>query len=246
MRSQWGSGGVTVGDVVRFEGGDYQSRLGHTWAKGRLKRGDLAVVMQHGGDHFFYYVLLDHSPVKKHENGVLVDALRLEPITKPFGSYTTGRTIFRMTTEQMEKVAAGEDFTIPVPDDYEPATARPEDFLIWWTDFSSCQVAEAMGAPLRRWPAYLERLWEERRGVGSDGTFILWSDPETGWEDGFADRLRDKGHEINTPGNPLRDAIMGVGVGITWGGIVIKASDVGEVLGLPGFLTTTSFEVITR
>lgn len=246
MYNRWGSGGVEMGDVVRLEGGDYQSRLGHTWAKGRLKRGDLAVVMRHSGDHFFDYMLLDHCPVKQHENGVLVDAIRLDPVTKRFGSYTIGRTVFRLTTDQMAMVIAGESFTIPVPENYEPSQARPEDFLIWWTDLSSCQVAEAMGAPLRRWPAYLKRLWEQRRGIGSDDAFMLWSDPEMGWDDAFADSLRDKGHEINIPGNPLRDAIMGLGVGITWGGIVIRASDAGEVLGLPGFLTTTSFDIVAR
>lgn len=246
MRNQWGGGGVEVGDVVRLEGGDYQSRLGYTWAKGRLKRGDLAVVMRHAGDHFFYYMLLDHAPVKQHEGGVLVDAIRIEPVTTRFGSYTIGRTIMRLTTEQLAMVIAGEGFTIPVPENYDPSEPRAEDFLIWWTDFSSCQVAEAMGAPLRRWPAYLKRLWESRRGIGANDTFILWSDPETGWDDGFAASLRDKGHEINTPDNPLRDAIMGVGVGITWGGIVIRASDADEVLGLPGFLTTTSFDLVAR
>lgn len=119
---EWRSGGVDAGDLVRLEG-EFESRLGNGWARGRLRHGDLVVAVQHAGDSFFTYMLLDVSRAS-------VDGqprLRIEPVPAPFGAYTMGRTVGRLTRAEMVEIQAGDGVTIEVPDEYEkPASADEE------------------------------------------------------------------------------------------------------------------------
>lgn len=127
MRSKWRADGVDSGDMVRLDDGEFEGRLGHGWARGRLKHGDVLIAVEHGGDCFFYYQLVDASKVMRDG----VETLRLEPVGKPFGAYTLGRAIGNAGEGVLEQVLAGEDVSIPVPELYEtPAsTAQSEKFV---------------------------------------------------------------------------------------------------------------------
>lgn len=115
MRSKWRANGVEAGDIVRLDDGEFESRLGHGWARGRLKHGDVLIALEHGGDCFFYYQLVDASKVT-HEGK---ETLRLEPIGKPIGAYTLGRPIGSIEMEVLAEIERGEDVSIAVPELYE-------------------------------------------------------------------------------------------------------------------------------
>ena len=57
-REKWRGDGVALGTVFRLRPSDLD-RVGHCWMNGRLREGDLAMPVEHSGDCFFYYELLE-------------------------------------------------------------------------------------------------------------------------------------------------------------------------------------------
>jgi hypothetical protein len=128
MRSKWRANGVEAGDMIRLDNGDFEGRLGHGWARGRLKHGDVLIALEHGGDCFFHYQLVDASKVIVDG----VETLRLEPVGRPIGAYTLGRPIGNVGAEVLEMIEGGaEDVSIPVPDLYDTpqSTEESETFV---------------------------------------------------------------------------------------------------------------------
>jgi hypothetical protein len=105
---EWGTSGLSTGDLLRLDDGPFEHRLGHTWARGRLKQGDLIVAVQHAGDHFFNFLLL--------EQRIGSQDMTLEAIGKPFGAYVMGRIVGGISKEEVEALLAGDEITIPVPE----------------------------------------------------------------------------------------------------------------------------------
>lgn len=109
------TGGIETGDIVRLDTGDFEGRLGHCWARGRLKQGDLIVAVQHAGDYFFDYLLVDHTAVV--DGGK--PTLRLSPVPLTFGAYTLGRVVGRLGDDDLQALLATKVVVIPVPETYE-------------------------------------------------------------------------------------------------------------------------------
>ena len=99
---EWRTGGVDEGDIVLVEG-DFESRLGHSWVRGRLKQGDYLVAVRHAGDCFFDYLLLHTSAFRRDGENYL----SYDPILKAFGAYTLGRVVGRVTPERLDNLKAG-------------------------------------------------------------------------------------------------------------------------------------------
>jgi len=114
----WRDGGVDIGDLFVLNG-EFEHRLGHGWARGRLKQGDVLVAIRHSGDCFHDYLLLDPSKIVSGGKTML----RLVPVATPFGSYTLGDPIGTLPQRQLGLALAGEEFMIDIPDAMpEPAS----------------------------------------------------------------------------------------------------------------------------
>lgn len=106
----WRDGGVDVGDIFVLDG-PFEHRLGHGWAKGRLKQGDILVAISHSGDCFHDYLLLDATRGTQHGKPTLF----LKPISTPFGAYALGKPVAHLQMKDLGLAMAGEDLTIPMP-----------------------------------------------------------------------------------------------------------------------------------
>ena len=111
----WRTGGFEVGDLIRLDNGEFEDRLGHCWARGRLKEGDLLVVTEHSGDFFFDHMLLEHSRMTLEG----APMLRVQPITAPIGAYALGRHVGSVSREDLTRLLAGETLSIAMPKAYE-------------------------------------------------------------------------------------------------------------------------------
>lgn len=57
MSMSWG-GSAEIGGIYRIRPEDHQ-RVGHCWMKGRLKDDDLCLCVEHSGDSFYTYMLME-------------------------------------------------------------------------------------------------------------------------------------------------------------------------------------------
>lgn len=62
MRDQWRTGVFYPGMLVELSEKD-NARLGNVWMKGRVRNGDLAIVVEHAGDCFWTMQLVRHDSV---------------------------------------------------------------------------------------------------------------------------------------------------------------------------------------
>lgn len=100
----WRDGGAYPGLIVQIRPQDFD-RVGNFWMKGRLLDGDLAMVVQHSGDCFWTYQLVENHTVNgsTHKRGY-----RLLPKSE-FGAYVLGEKYkFQPTTREMHLLMAGE------------------------------------------------------------------------------------------------------------------------------------------
>jgi hypothetical protein len=126
----WGTNGIDVGDMVRLDDGEFEHRISSSsWAKGRLRAGDVLVATRHSGDCFFDWLLVRASP------DVLRDArtLHLEPVTAPIGAYTLGRAIGTMSPELLAALMSGGSVTIDMPGGYETPRRTHEEEVPFMT-----------------------------------------------------------------------------------------------------------------
>lgn len=109
--NNWRDGGVDIGDM-RVLNGAFEDRLGHCWARGRLKQGDILVAIRHSGDCFHDYLLLEPSVGSIDGKPTLF----LRPIPVPFGAYTLGEPIGALNMMELGLAMAGKEFSIPLPE----------------------------------------------------------------------------------------------------------------------------------
>lgn len=158
----WGTNGIDVGDMVRLDDGEFEHRISSaSWAKGRLRAGDVLVATRHSGDCFFDWLLVRASP------NALRDAttLHLDPVTAPIGAYTLGRGIGTLSPELLAALICGESVTIDMPSGYE-TPRRTDQEEVRFTTFGD------LGGLIARMPKdMLERPVElaDDSGVCGDG-----------------------------------------------------------------------------
>lgn len=105
---RWRSGGIEALDVVRVEG-DFDGRISSSsFMRGRLREGDLLVSTGKAGDCFHYYMLL-------HALRTTDGRWSVELVPAPFGAYTLGRHVGKVTPAQMEDLQQGECLTLDLP-----------------------------------------------------------------------------------------------------------------------------------
>lgn len=116
MSDNWRTDGHYPGLIVSIDETDF-SRVGNCWMNGRLKKGDLAMVLSHSGDCFFDYALVatkfwindgkEYRPDLPMRHGY-----RLIQESK-FGAYTLGTTYkYQPTTREYHLLMAGETTTM--------------------------------------------------------------------------------------------------------------------------------------
>lgn len=110
----WRTGGIEIGDLIRIDTGEFEGRLGYGWARGRLKHGDILLAIEHSGDCFFNYILIDHNEMTLEGKSML----RLTPVPVPFGAYTLGRVLGSVGFEGMMRLKGGQEVSIDMPDNY--------------------------------------------------------------------------------------------------------------------------------
>lgn len=100
----WRAGGAFHGQIVHIQQQDFD-RVGNCWMKGRLLEGDLAMVIQHSGDCFWTYQLVEHHTVN---GSTRKRGYRLIPESS-FGAYVLGTPYeYQPTTREMHLLMAGE------------------------------------------------------------------------------------------------------------------------------------------
>jgi hypothetical protein len=105
--------GAHVGQVVALSARD-NARIGHCWMRGRLRDGDLAIVVRHSGDGFWTYRLLEGGAhcTNGHTPGVAAYSVCRG---SDFGAYVCGiPTELQPTERQMHLLLAGESVSIGV------------------------------------------------------------------------------------------------------------------------------------
>lgn len=107
-------------------------------------------------------------------------------------------------------------------------------YAIWWTDQVSCELAEAMGAPLDEWPPYLMAQWRAR--LGRNGRGRLWVDCDIDWGTGPMMIIADR-KWVEFEDHPVGKALAEGACGSTWAGIVVRFEDVHHCLVMPGVVT---------
>jgi len=125
-RADW-RGALGDGLIVRLdEPQGFEHRLGHTWAQGRLREGDLLLCLGQSGDCFHDWLLLDHSVGTKPEpNGGPTPTLFLRTVPAPLGAYTMGRAVHRLTAGQLRELIDDGQLQIPLPAEYETPATQP-------------------------------------------------------------------------------------------------------------------------
>lgn len=120
IMDNWRTGGIDIGDMRRLTG-EFESRLGHSWVRGRLKHGDILVAIAHSGDCFHDYLLLNHSRVTRAG----AKQLYLDPVPHSFGAYTLGEPMGRLGSKQLDLIMTGQDIMIDVPADMPELPVDP-------------------------------------------------------------------------------------------------------------------------
>jgi len=125
-RADW-RGALGDGLIVRLdEPYGFEHRLGHTWARGRLREGDLLLCLEQAGDCFHNWLLLDHSVGTAHgPDGERTPTLFLRTVPAPLGAYTMGRAIHRLTDDQLQELVDDGQLQIPLPAEYHTPAAQP-------------------------------------------------------------------------------------------------------------------------
>lgn len=122
-RADW-RGALGEGLIVRLdEPHGFEHRLGHTWARGRLREGDLLLCLEQSGDCFHDWLLLDHSVGTA--GGERVPTLFLRTVPAPLGAYTMGRAVHRLTADQLRELIDDGQLQIPLPAEYETPATQP-------------------------------------------------------------------------------------------------------------------------
>jgi len=116
IEDRWNTNRVSVGDVMRLDEPGFDARIGHCWAKGRLKQGDLIVAVAHSGDGFFDYVLVHELP--------FLGCMTLEPVGKPFGAYTIGRKVASLSQSDADGIRKG----VPAAVEYDESFGYKDPF----------------------------------------------------------------------------------------------------------------------
>lgn len=104
---------------------------------------------------------------------------------------------------------------------------------VWWTDQHAAELTAALmpvSGTFASWPDYLQVEFASR--LGRDGRGRLWVNPSLG--------AVDMGAAFATDKPRFRK------LGEHWGGIAINRRDIHHVLSLPGFVTDTEGNWITR
>lgn len=105
---EWRDGGVNIGDIHELEEG-FESRLGHSWAQGRLKVGDHMLALRHTGDCFFEWMLLNAAPFTLLDE----EYMRYDPVPKAFGAYVTGKLVGKFTNREIMMANSGMVIELP-------------------------------------------------------------------------------------------------------------------------------------
>lgn len=85
----WSTGGVRAGQVFTVTAAD-NGRIGHCWMAGRLRDGDLVMAVQHSGDGFWDYVLLDRGFLMSRGAGRSTAQGTQAILNSRFGAYVLG------------------------------------------------------------------------------------------------------------------------------------------------------------
>ena len=94
--------GNTIGALYRVRDDSENSRVGHCWMAGRLRKGDLLLCIEHSGDCFNNYVLCE-----LHTN-----AIRALHGSK-FGAYVFGDPLVEeLTAREFHLLMAGESVAL--------------------------------------------------------------------------------------------------------------------------------------
>jgi len=122
-RADW-RGALGEGLIVRLdEPHGFEHRLGHTWARGRLREGDLLLCLEQSGDCFHDWLLLDHSVGTAGDERE--PTLFLRTVPAPLGAYTMGRAVHRLTADQLRELIDDGQLQIPLPAEYETPATQP-------------------------------------------------------------------------------------------------------------------------
>ncbi len=93
----WG-GGASIGQLYQFKDEHDLKRMGSCWMAGRVRIGDVALCLQHSGDCFHTYILME-----RYANG-----LKGIPGAR-FGACTFGEQLMpRLSERAFHLLAAGE------------------------------------------------------------------------------------------------------------------------------------------
>jgi hypothetical protein len=126
VRADW-RGALGDGLIVRLDDPHgFEHRLGHTWARGRLREGDLLLCLEQAGDCFHNWLLLDHrTGTMSGPDGERIPALFLKSVPAPLGAYTMGRSIHRLSQDQLRELIDEGELQIALPTEYETPRAEP-------------------------------------------------------------------------------------------------------------------------
>ena len=114
-------GGMTEGAVYQV-GPDDLRRVGNCWANGRLKVGDLLLCVEHAGDCFYNFYLLDVADYANRPG------VSLTIVPKKLGAYSLGTEFVTLSREECLKLVEGgtvETSSKPLP--LKPAKAEMPD-----------------------------------------------------------------------------------------------------------------------
>jgi len=95
---------ANIGGIYAISQDDF-SRVGSDWIKGRLKQGDLVLAIQHSGDCFYNYFLIN---LRDYGDHFTISKL----INQSFGSYHLGEHIYSLNKIQIGKFENGESIRV--------------------------------------------------------------------------------------------------------------------------------------
>ncbi len=104
---KWRTGDHGPGLVLEIQTYDVErDRVGHCWMKGRLRAGDIIMCMQHAGDCFWQYAILECVATYPGHKYRLVRE-------STFGAYTLGApTAWQPSEQDFHNLMAGNSVTI--------------------------------------------------------------------------------------------------------------------------------------
>jgi len=113
MPRGWGHGSHHPGLILRISQADFE-RVGDCWMNGRLLEDDLIMCLEHSGDCFYDYVLLDHGWLLNGGEFAGRPGYRLIMESR-FGAYVLGVPFeYQATTKEFHQLMAGQDSTLGV------------------------------------------------------------------------------------------------------------------------------------